>query len=340
MVNVLAGQPPKSGSNMSGMSDVTMQAAGFAARDGCPISGHWYVPADEQPKSVAVVACGGGIPARTYQAMARYLASKGTAILTFDYRGIGDSRHGSLRGFEAGIDHWGVQDLGAALTFAREAYPDASLGVVAHSIGTLLVGAAPDANRIARLVFLAPHTGYWRDYLDRSRWVLFLTWHILMPFVTKNVGYFPGRALGLGEDLPKGFAMDWARRRQPEFLVTVHDRDRFEKTLASYGRVTCPTLVLATTDDAFAPPNAGYRLLRNYPSLMPEFVVVAPADIGRRRLGHFAFIRRATGEHFWNRISAWLLHTSQDGTASPPDVSDTVPPSGTKDDLSAGSATL
>ncbi|MEO8136024.1 MAG: hypothetical protein ABI831_18865, partial [Betaproteobacteria bacterium] len=96
---VLAGQPPKSGSNLPGMLDVTRQPATFAALDGCPISGHWYVPVGAQPKSLAVVACGGGIPARMYQAMARYLAGKGTIILTFDYRGIGESRNGSLRGF-------------------------------------------------------------------------------------------------------------------------------------------------------------------------------------------------------------------------------------------------
>ena len=36
-----------------------------------------------------------------------------------------------------------------------------------------------------------------------------------MPAVTALLGYFPGRALRLGDDLPRGVAMQWARRRAP-----------------------------------------------------------------------------------------------------------------------------
>ena len=73
-------------------------------------------------------------------------------------------------------------------------FPICRLAAVAHSVGTLLIGAAPGATKLARFVFLGAHTGYWRDYHAKWRVPLFLTWHVLMPAVTRLVGFFPGRA--------------------------------------------------------------------------------------------------------------------------------------------------
>ena len=165
--------------------------------DGVALQGQWLLPSEAGPSEsvVVVVASGAGIPARYYHRLATYLADRGAAVLTFDYRGIGASREGSLRASTAGMDDWAERDFGAALAEARETYPDFALTVVAHSVGTLFVGAAPDAARVSRLVLLGPHTGYWRDYLRRWRWLLRFVWHVLMPATTKLVGYFPGRAL-------------------------------------------------------------------------------------------------------------------------------------------------
>jgi predicted alpha/beta hydrolase len=280
----------------------------FDTVDGVPLCGQWYLPpADLHASAVAVIACGGGIPAKLYQRMAQYLAKQGITVLTFDYRGIGESRTGSLRGFDAGIEKWGRMDFGAALTIAIKTFPDLPLAVIAHSIGTLMVGAAPLAERISRLVLLAPHTGYWRDYSPRGRFALFLTWHVLMPMVTKIVGYFPGRALRLGEDLPRGFAMDWARRLQPELLVSDEDRNRFGTILSQYDKIRCPTLAISIEDDAFAPARAAARLLHSYPGISAIFETVTPAELGVRRFGHIGFFRRRTGEFFWKRIAAWIL---------------------------------
>ena len=280
----------------------------FDATDGVSLVGNWFVPVPNgTAAAVVVIACGGGIPAVRYGHMAQYLAGQGIAVLTFDYRGIGESRSGSLKGFEADIVHWGQLDFGAALALAARTFPHARLAVVAHSIGTLLIGAAPDATQISRLVLLAPHTGYWRDYSPRARWALFLTWHVLMPVMTKMVGFFPGRALGLGEDLPKGFALDWARRMQPELLVSARDQKRFGTILSHYDKVRCPTLALSIADDVFAPAKAGRRLLGSYPKISVIQEVVTASDLGRRRLGHFGFLRPGTGEYFWKRISAWIL---------------------------------
>ena len=306
------------------------------------LSGHWHLPPEQRLlEAVAVVACGGGIPAKMYQLLARNLAERGIAVLTFDYRGIGGSRHGGLRGFAAGMEHWGRDDFGAAVALAAKEFPGLAINVIGHSIGNLMVGAAPQAPQVARIVMLAPHTGYWRDYGPKWRWALYLTWHVLMPMVTKIVGYFPGRALGLGEDLPRGFALDWAGRLQAPLMVTASDRRRFQTILEGYRSLRCPTLALSITDDNFAPPAAAKRLLQVYPNLAFSQETITPSDLAQKQLGHFAFLRRPAGPWFWNRISAWLLQTESGGRASNHGASSSVvPPSGTKGRAPAGSTAL
>lgn len=284
------------------------RAVEFAATDGVNLSGTWFIPLEGQGqiKAAIVVACGGGIPARFYRRLAQHLARRGAAVLTFDYRGIGRSRRGSLKGLQGGADVWAVRDLGAALALAHNAFPDLPLDAVAHSVGTLLIGAAPDAAHLSRLVFFAPHTGYWRDYAPRWRWLLHFIWHIVMPVLTRVFGYFPGKALGLGEDLPAGIARDWAKRRQPGFLIGADSRP-LDQLLGRYKNVRASTLSLSVSDDVFAPSCAADRLLALYPNLRVKHEVITPSSVGSRRLGHFGFLRRPSGEVFWERAAGWLL---------------------------------
>jgi predicted alpha/beta hydrolase len=288
---------------------VEQRSVRFSTEDGFSLGGMWFVPTGSPAKisTVVVITCGAGIPAKYYYRFARFLAERGAAVLTYDYRGIGASREGSLRELKAGMEHWAGFDFAAALAEARTTYSHLPLSAIAHSVGTLFVGAAPDAARLTKIVFLGPHTGYWRDYAAKWRWALFLVWHIFMPAVTKLFGYFPGRLFRLGEDLPYQVALDWAARRQPQLVATSEDASRFTRLLSRFPETHANTLVLSISDDAFAPPTAASRLLSMYPNIVTIHETVTPASLGRRRLGHFGFLRRASGEYFWRRAAGWLL---------------------------------
>jgi predicted alpha/beta hydrolase len=323
------------------MSEILAHLVRFPAKDGVQLTGRWFRPPPDGPAlgSVIVVAGGGGIPAKFYRRLAGYLAEHGAVVLTFDYRGIGLSRDGSLRGFRAGIEDWGGSDLEAALSLARSAYPELRLGALAHSISALLIGAAESASELEHLILFGPHTGYYGDYRLLGRWPLFAVWHVLMPAVTKMVGYFPARALGLGQDLPAQIALDWGGRRHAEIMATPKARERFATILARYGNVRARTLAISISDDSFAPPRAAKRLLGLYPNMDATHEVVTPASQGCRRLGHFGFLRPPAAPHLWARALAWLLQSREGGRASHDGALSGVPPSGTKENALAGSTT-
>ena len=285
----------------------------FHAADGVRLAGTWFEPAGPRRAAVAVlVVCGAGIPARFYEHFARYLAECGAAVLCFDYRGIGASRGGNLRRLSSGMEDWAVQDIAAAFSELEKRHPILPFGAVAHSVGTLLMGASPAAARLKRLVFFGPHTGYWRDYGPRWRWLMYGVWHLSMPAVTRVVGYFPGKRLRLGEDLPPRVALDWAGRRRPDIGRNPEEARRFRQIISRYSDIHADALVLSITDDAFAPPAAARRVLSLYPNLRVTQEIIAPADLRCRRLGHFGFLRRPASEFFWQRAAAWLVKQSDE----------------------------
>jgi predicted alpha/beta hydrolase len=170
-----------------------------------------------------------------------------------------------------------------------------------------MIGAARDAQHVRRVVLFAPHTAFFGDYLPAWRIPMFLAWHVLMPLTTAIAGYFPGRALRLGEDLPRGFALEWAGRLHRAIGATASDRQRWGPALSSYGQVAAQALAISVTDDAFAPPAAAAGALALYPAMTISRKVVSPGDLQVRTLGHMAFLRRRTGPWFWEQAAAWLL---------------------------------
>jgi predicted alpha/beta hydrolase len=286
------------------------QQVRFRARDGYELGGTLYAaPAAERPARVAVLHAGAGIRAQSYGAFAAFLAQLGIATLTYDYRGIGLSRPALLRGFRASIEDWAQYDCAAAIAWLAERFPAAPIVGIAHSIGTLLMGGAANANEQASVVLICAHTAYWGDYRARYRLPMSALWHGVMPLATGLLGYFPARSVGLGQDLPAEVALQWASRRSPDLRSAASGpaRERRQRLLDGCAALERAALVVSISDDAFATATGTRRLLSYYPRLSPvRHVSFTPADAGTRRLGHFGFFRRAAGAALWPRLVALL----------------------------------
>jgi len=284
------------------------QAVQFAAGDGCALAGTWFAPDPQRRRPVAVVInCGAGIPAVHYRRFAAYLAAAGIGTFSYDYRGVGRSRPASLRRFAATVEDWSDADCAAAIAWLRHACPGDTLVGIGHSVGGVLLAGAPNVGLLSRIVMLGAHTGYYGDYRRALRLPMAVLWHGVMPAVTAIVGYFPGRALRLGDDLPRGVAMQWARRRAPFVRRATHlAPDRMARLVERCARLTARGLIVTASDDGFATEAGAARVRAFLPGFAAEHWVITPHAAGARKLGHFGFFRRAAAATLWPRLVAWI----------------------------------
>ena len=91
------------------------------ARDGYRLAATVFAAAS--PQAVVLINSAAAVPRKIYRGFAEYLAQRGFAVLTYDYRGIGGSRPASLRGFKARMRDWAAQDVAAAVDHARQTWP-------------------------------------------------------------------------------------------------------------------------------------------------------------------------------------------------------------------------
>lgn len=294
---------------MSDPGAVTETTIQLPALDGYSLSGTLFVPPGPGPfPTAAVLSSGYGIPAALYSRFARFLAEQRIPVLTFDYRGIGGSRPRRLRGFKALAEDWSEFDCGGAIAYLRSRYPHSELVGIAHSFGALLIAGAPNIAEISRFAFICAHTGYFRDYMRGYRFPMALFWHFIMPAITRATGYFPGRFLHLGEDLPAGVALQWAARRRPTWQpeATADDVRRAHSMIARYREVAGTALAIGFADDAFATDAGTRRFLSAFPKIRAQLLRVSPTDVGLVKIGHFGFFRRSAEQSLWPVVSKFL----------------------------------
>jgi len=188
----------------------------------------------------------------------------------------------------------------------RAKYPSAALVGITHSIGALLLGGAPNSAECTSFVFVCSHTGYLGDYRRRNRLPMAFLWHILMPPITRVVGYFPARRLGLGDDIPLGIALQWAARKSADLDYFATDV-RTNAGLARCRSLHGDALVINVVDDAYATMTGTRRLLSYFPGLRVRHLQIGPRDAAVQRLGHFGFFRAPAKQSLWPQVVAHIL---------------------------------
>jgi len=295
-------------------NDVTL-----IADDGYRLAARMWRPAIRPAQVAVLINPGAGIGARYYYRFAEFLAINDAAVLLYDYRGIARSSPPNLATLKTSVEEWGALDCTAGLHFLRAQFPTQPIVVVGHSVGGFLTGFTNAGSLIDRLVLIGAHTGYWRDYSKNKRLQMYLLWHIVMPLLTKIVGFFPGRALRVSEDIPAGPAIEWANRRHPDFWWNVRtssgaiDTGRIDNALARFRAIRAVTLAMRFSDDPFATSDATTRVLALFSECEVTQVLVNPSEIGEVSVGHFGFFRSRFRETLWKAVLPFIF-SSQRGS--------------------------
>lgn len=275
----------------------------FPAPDGYALEGTLFTP-EAPARGAVLLAPALAVPRRLYVGLAAFLAEQGLAALAFDYRGIGGSRPPKLRGFDARFHQWGELDLEGALGLLAARFPGAPLLALGHSAGAQLLGLAPRAQSLRRLLIVGAGTACLRHWSGLARVGMALHFRISIPLLTRALGYLPMSWARQGEDVPAGVAREWAGwARHPDYVLSYA---RGRGLDASYRALPAEISLWSIADDAYAPRAASEHLLSIY-GRSPEVIrEVRPSDVGAHAIGHFGFFRPRFRETLWREAADWL----------------------------------
>lgn len=268
----------------------------FAASDGQLLAGTFFRAAGAGPIRPVLIGSAMGVGRGFYARFALFLRQRGLSVLTFDYRGTGGSRNGSA----VALHQWGEVDLAGALEWLGR-LAEAPVGFVGHSVSGQLLGLADNAERVARIVLVAPQSGYWQLWDGWRKLAVAAAWHGAIPLAARLFGRLPGWLSG-GIDVPSGVALEWARwGRHPDYILS-----RGPDTYAGFQRLLAPLLVFSFSDDSYAPPRAVDTLVGWYGTAEPRRRILTPGDAGGGRIGHFGFFDRRFAPTLWREAADWL----------------------------------
>lgn len=275
---------------------VKMHEVVIPARDGLPLAGKVY----GEGRSAVVIIGAMGVPQRFYRRFAEWLADNGLRVVSFDWRGLGESALPS--GAPVSMAIWAEQDLEGVLDWVRTRLGAERIAVVGHSMGGQLLPLTDASTEVTAAYLVASQSGYWGHWSGLSRARMLAIWHVLMPLSTRVFGKLPSQLLGGGQDVPAGAADQWARwGRHPDYVLS-HRADVRER----FARLTLPICMVRVTDDRLAPRRAVDALASYYSGATIERRVLDPAELGCDEIGHFGFFRQELGELLWPHALAFL----------------------------------
>lgn len=269
--------------------------------DGADLAARWFEPAPPlSPRAVALLAPATGVPQRFYAPFAQWLAARGYAVLTLDYRGMGDSAPQA----RASMRDWMLRDLPTALdaVLARAARGPRRLPVLwlGHSLGGHALPLQARLHEVDAALTVGAQLPSFARWPSASRRLgvrfFFRAW---VPMWVRLTGRLPGWAFGGGPSLPGPAAADWAH------WGGLPDYYRSDPTMAEHlhaARWQGVAQLWCISDDwAFGPEPAVRALQRAFDGApgRAELLRLHPHEVGARQLGHFGVFRRSVGERVW-----------------------------------------
>ncbi len=292
------------------LDDVYIDDIRFPAADGYLLGATLFLPRGVKRRA-ALINSATAVSRRIYRGLASYLAGRGFAVLTYDYRGTFDSRQKSsigynqpksLVGFKASMSDWAALDVTAAVAWMRERYKSLPLNYVGHSFGGQALGLVANNSEVSRALLVAAQAGSWRLMASPERYRVYAMLNFVGIPLTRLLGYAPGWS-GLGEDLPQGVFQQWVGWvMSPRYLFD----DPGLKALANFPQYSGALRALCFSDDPWATRPAVELLCSGFVSTKPEILTVTPANAGTARIGHLGFFRAEHRDTLWRGAAEWM----------------------------------
>ncbi len=239
-----------------------------------------------------------GVVQSFYRKFAEFLQANHISTITFDYSGIGRSLQGPIRAENCRLADWGARDLEALLSYAIKTYPTHKIVLLGHSIGGQLIGLAPSAFKAGKVILVAAQSGYWKFWKGRNQIRMWANWYLVVPLLTKAVGYLPAKKFSRMENLPKNVAADWAEWcRTPHYLFGhITPENLF------FDRINCPLVSISIEDDRYAPQKSVAWLTAKFKQADTKSLLFCSANFEVAKIGHFALFTDAFRDSIWKTL--------------------------------------
>ena len=252
---------------------------------------------------VVVINSGTAIPRRFYRHFATYMAECGAnEVVTYDYRGIGDSWPDNGRKFHYMMSDWARLDFPAIVDWAKENHPDKPLHMIGHSFGGQVMGLSEKIKQVDKAITIAALSGHWRQMATPERYRVFSMLYLAAPIMGRIYGYIPGR-FGLGEDMGFAAFTQWAKWCANENYF--FDDPTLPET-KHFAGLNCPLLVVGLDDDTWARPHLIDHLNDHFINAQQTRQQFSPKNAGGP-IGHFNFFKPKFKESLWRPTVDWLF---------------------------------
>lgn len=230
-----------------------------------------------------------GVKQQIYFSFANYFAENGFTVITYDYRGIGESKPEKMNGFKASMRIWGTIDFKTVTDFIQHQYPDYTTLCLGHSVGALILGMNDYSQNFEKFIFVGTQDAYVGNLSFSIAVTALLGFGLALPVMTHFFGYFPAHRFGLGESLPKGVAFDW----QTLILSKKSTSKLYEKIGSNISKeLKQETFIIHAEDDTWVTQKGMRNLFRYvYPNLKTEYREIKTSESGKGEIGHVNFFR-------------------------------------------------
>ena len=233
--------------------------------DQIPLSVKIFEPISSNGK-LLLINSATGVKQQIYFSFAKSFAQNGFTVVTYDYRGIGESKPEKMSGFEASMRIWGTIDFKTLTDFIQLEYPGCTKYCLGHSVGALILGMNDYSRNFEKFIFVGTQDAYIGNLTFSVAVAGLLGFGIALPVMTNFFGYFPAHRFGLGESLPKGVAFDW----QTLILNKKSTSKLYEKIGGNISKeLNQNTFIIHAEDDTWVTQKGMKNLLKN---VYPNFI--------------------------------------------------------------------
>lgn len=287
----------------------------ISATDGYSLGATLYAPKGISPdatnlsdqkagpdaRALLLVAGATGVPQGFYRRFAQAATQQGFCTLTFDYRGIGRSKRGSLKGFKMDYLDWAQKDLHSALDYARRF--NLPVYIIGHSYGGHAIGLLPDLDMVKGAWTFGTGAGWHGRMPKAEQWRVKFMWNVLGPIFTRVFGYLAWSRIGMGEDLPLNVYRQW--KHWCSFPNYFFDDPKMKGINEKFERVTFPLFAVNSVDDDWATPASRDAFMTKYRNAELKLETIQPDNVQQKTIGHMGYFK-SQSTSLWQMVFDWI----------------------------------